>query len=219
MPRNRKRGRQSKKSKKKRLNQQIINLHSTLVGFYHEQDWKECVDIHLILLQCPLIKNILNEFDQNILKEIATYSTGKCLDCIRCRSPCSILHGNTVDHDSLYNICRENDYTNTSKDKLLKKANEIFNGEVNKIGYIEFKEDKEFYVCSACFTNELIKARFCKMCETPIYNATSISTGDPEFHEECYESYEFQLSQLKISCWGVYYDTDVSYDEYVSSND
>ena len=117
MPRNRKRGRQSKKSKKKRLNQQITNLHRTSTGFHNEQDLKECVDIHLILLQCPLIKNNWNEFDQNILKEIATYSTGKCLDCIRCKSPFSILHGNTVDTD-LYNIFIENDYTYyTSKDK------------------------------------------------------------------------------------------------------
>lgn len=204
MPRKRRRGRQSKKKRElDALKKQIINLHYTDAGFQNEHDWQECFDIHLLLLQCPLIQNNPEQIDQNILKEIATYATGSCMDCDLCKVSFCILRENTVDHNGLYEICKENDYTFSNigsfwqpegKKKGAERANEIFNGDF-KIGFIGYKKKREVYICSACFPMELVtNSLFCSGCRYPVIYQKwwDLTRGDEAFHKSCYHAHQIK---------------------------
>ena len=84
--------RSQNKSNNKTLEQQVISLHSKY-GFKNQDDWEECINIHFTLLNCQLIFTCQPQLDQFIIREIALYSTGLCIDCNVCNLSNCVLFG------------------------------------------------------------------------------------------------------------------------------
>ena len=212
MPRKRRRSRKSKQEleaakakwmQHNKILQEITSLHSNSIGFANNQDWQECLDIHLVLLKCTLIQKFQGPLNQNILKEIATYATGQTIDCKICKLSFCMLWGNTVDSYALGTLCSQNNLKIGLANSLagqkvwtseeMELAKTIFNSDndSDKIGYLEVKFGS-FYICSHCFPNELVKAWFCNWCQYPIFVKDDgiLDSHNRAFHKgDCHEIY------------------------------
>jgi len=80
-------------SPKERTLQRVVDLHShygihdivPLDIFTYDIVWNECVNIHLSLLECDLIKSSSsNGLNHSIIRAIAIYATGPCVECETC---------------------------------------------------------------------------------------------------------------------------------------
>ena len=91
MPRRKKRTRRS--SKKKKIPYAIRKyevLHLYNIPFKDNRDHTECVQLHFLLQQCELVQKYMT--DQNIIKEIALFAMGLCINYISCKTELGIMY-------------------------------------------------------------------------------------------------------------------------------
>ena len=164
----------SKHQNAKSFEDRIISYHSRF-GFKNQRDFEECINIHFALLSCSLVKECQPQLDQHIIKEIAVFATGLCIDCNDCKSNNCALYGTTLDDDALINLCKTYNYNSShawksTETKLeYSKSMLLSFNKYDKIGYIGYDNDRndEIYICSDCLPNKLTMAPFCDQCECP----------------------------------------------------
>ena len=124
---------------------EVLDLYNK--RFKDERDQQECIEIHFLLQKCRWIQKYIT--DQNIVKEIASFAMGLCLECNLCHMEFGVIYETVVNEYDFIQYCRLHG---------VKSLND------KSIGYI----NDGLYYCPDCLLQKMEHQTNCGYCRYPV---------------------------------------------------
>lgn len=155
--------------------------------FIDKRDLNVCIAIHMTLINCGLIKNTFL-MESTIIKEIAEYSTGLCLNCKQCGKESCTLYENVVNEQELCQLWQT------------RHKHDILNGKGYLSRHYNNEQEKQchnLYYCQRCLPLKM-HTHLCKAnrCGKPVMDITEnvLRVSDTDiggsiiriYHYDCY---------------------------------